>query len=238
MCKNDLIFYLPDGTISDMFIIGNYFLIKCFCMKKIFALLPAFCFMLLACNDTNDTTTTESTSSTSPNTSTAADANATATTSTDANSSTANNNVVTDEKSSEFLKKATNSGMAEVQLAKLAQQKATIEAVKNFAAMLERDHTAANQQVKSMADQRHVDVPSTISDDKQKMYNDMQKKTGKTFDKDYISMMVKSHNDGISLFENTRSNASDIDVKNFADKTLPTLKMHLDSAKAIQKRYW
>jgi putative membrane protein len=151
---------------------------------------------------------------------------------------TANNNVVTDEKSSEFLKKATNSGMAEVQLAKLAQQKATIEAVKNFAAMLERDHTAANQQVKSMADQRHVDVPSTISDDKQKMYNDMQKKTGKTFDKDYISMMVKSHNDGISLFENTRSNASDIDVKNFADKTLPTLKMHLDSAKAIQKRYW
>jgi len=192
-------------------------------MKKIFALLPAFCFMFLACNDTNDTT--ESTTNTSTNTVT------------DANVSTTNT-VVTDEKSSEFLKKVTNSGMAEIQLAKLAQQKAIIDAVKNFAAMLERDHTAVNQQVKNLADQRNVALPAAISDDKQKMYTDMEKMTGKAFDKDYISMMIKAHGDGISLFEDTRSNASDIDVKNFADKTLPTLKMHLDSAKAIQKRYW
>ena len=194
-------------------------------MKKIFALLPATCFMLLACNDTNDTT--ESTTNTSMSTNTVTDANTSTT-----------NTVVTDEKSSEFLKKVTNSGKAEVQLAKLAQQKATIEAVKNFAAMLERDHTAVNQQVKGLADQRNVALPVTISDDKQKMYNDMDKMKGKAFDKDYISMMIKAHGDGISLFEDTRSNASDIDVKNFADKTLPTLKMHLDSAKAIQKRYW
>ena len=192
-------------------------------MKKIFALLPAFCFLLFACNDTND----DSTTNTSTSTYTATDANVSTT-----------NNVVTDEKSSEFLKKVTNSGMAEIQLAKLAQQKATIEAVKNFAAMLERDHTAVNQQVKTLADQRSVALPATISDDKQKMYTDMEKMTGKAFDKDYISMMIKAHGDGISLFEDTRSNASDIDVKNFADKTLPALKMHLDSAKAIQKRYW
>jgi len=194
-------------------------------MKKIFALLPALCFMIVACNNSNDTT--ESTTATSTSTNTATDANVSTT-----------NSVVTDEKSSEFLKKVTNSGMAEVQLAKLAQQKATIDAVKNFAAMLERDHTAVNDQVKTLAGQRNVAVPSTISDDKQKMYSDMEKMTGKAFDKEYISMMVKSHNDGISLFEDTKSNASDIDVKNFADKTLPALKMHLDSAKAIQKRYW
>lgn len=194
-------------------------------MKKIFASLPALCFVLLACNDTNETT--ESTTDSSTSTSTSMDANATTT-----------NNVVTDEKSAEFFKKVTNSGMAEIQLAKLAQQKATIDAVKNFAAMLERDHTAVNQQIKNLADQRTVAVPTTISDDKQKMYTDMEKMTGKAFDKDYISMMIKAHNDGISLFEDTRSNASDVDVKNFADKTLPALKMHLDSAKAIQKRYW
>lgn len=104
--------------------------------------------------------------------------------------------------------------------------------------MLERDHSAANDQVKNLAGQRNVSLPASPSEEKQKMYTDMEKMTGKAFDKEYISMMVKSHNDGINLFEDTRSNASDIDVKNFADKTLPTLKMHLDSAKAIQKRYW
>lgn len=180
--------------------------------------------ILLSCNSNDTTETTDATTNTS----------------TDATSSTApsTTNVVTDEKSADFLKKVTNLGMAEVQLAKLAQQKATIDAVKNFAAMLERDHTAVNDQVKNLAGQRNVTLPASPSDDKQKMYTDMEKMTGKAFDKEYISMMVKSHNDGISLFEDTKSNASDVDVKNFADKTLPALKMHLDSAKAIQKRYW
>ena len=194
-------------------------------MKKILGSLVVFYFILLACNDTDDTTEATTTASE---------------TATDATSSTASSTtgVVTDEKSTTLLTKATNSGLAEVQLAKLAQQKSTIDAVKNFAAMLERDHTAVNEQVKNLAAQRNVSIPSAPSDDKQKMYSDMEKMTGKAFDKEYISMMVKAHNDGISLFEDTRTNATDIDVKNFADKTLPTLKMHLDSAKAIQKRYW
>lgn len=195
-------------------------------MKKLSAPLVIMCFILLACNNDAETTNERT------------DTNTTITTSsTDANPNTATS-VVTDEKSSTFLVKAANSGIAEVQLAKLAQQKATIDAVKNFAAMLERDHSAANDQVKNLAGQRNVSLPASPSEEKQKMYTDMEKMTGKAFDKEYISIMVKSHNDGINLFEDTRSNASDIDVKNFADKTLPTLKMHLDSAKAIQKRYW
>ena len=193
-------------------------------MKKIIGSAVVLCFVLLACNDKDDTTETTTTTNTS----------------TDAASSTATSttNVVTDEKSTTFLTKAANSGIAEVQLAKLAQQKATIDAVKNFASMLERDHSAANEQVKTLAGQRNVTLPTAPSDDKQKMYTDMEKMSGKAFDKEYISMMVKAHNDGITLFEDTRSNATDVDVKNFADKTLPTLRMHLDSAKAIQKRYW
>ena len=193
-------------------------------MKKIIGSAVVFCFVLMACNDTDETTETTVSSNTS----------------TDATSTTASSttSVVTDEKSSEFLKKVTNAGMAEIQLAKLAQQKATLDAVKNFASMLERDHTAVNDQVKTFAGQRNVELPTAPSDDKQKMYTDMEKMTGKAFDKDYISMMVKAHNDGIALFEDTKSNATDVDVKNFADKTLPTLRMHLDSAKAIQKRYW
>ena len=196
-------------------------------MKKLFASLVVFYFILMACNNNAETTDERTDTSITTTTNTANDANPSTATS-----------VVTDEKSTTFLTKSTNSGLAEVQLAKLAQQKSTIDAVKSFAAMLERDHTAVNDQVKSLAGQRNVSLPATPSEDKQKMYNDMEKMTGKAFDKEYISMMVKAHGDGINLFEDTKANAADIDIKNFADKILPTLKMHLDSAKAIQKRYW
>jgi len=199
------------------------FLIKRHSMKKIIILLSASWFILLACNNSADSSVekADSTNKANANTNTAA-----------------TNKVITDEKSSEFLVRATNSGMTEVMLARLAQQKATINSVKSFAAMLEKDHSAVNDQVKSFGSQRNVTLPATITDDKQKMYADMEKMTGKAFDKEYISMMIKSHNDGIDLFENAKANASDIDIKNFADKILPTLKIHRDSAQAIQKRYW
>lgn len=196
-------------------------------MKKTVVFSFVFVFILSACNNTNETTETSTNASISSNTST--DANTT---------SNSNNNVVTDEKSKEFLTKVADGGMAEVQMAKDAQQKASIDAVKSFAAMLERDHTAVNDQVKTFANQRNVSLPTAISGDKQKMIDAMNKMSGKAYDKHFISMMVDNHNDGIKLFEDIKANASDTEIKNFADKTLPTLRMHLDSAKAIQKRYW
>jgi putative membrane protein len=50
--------------------------------------------------------------------------------------------------------------------------------------------------------------------------------------------MINSHRDGIDLFEDVTKNNNDVDIRNFADKTLPALRTHLDSARAIQKRYW
>jgi len=189
--------------------------------KSILCLLSAA--ILLACNNAADDTVEKADSTNKAN----------------ADSGTNKpNSVATDEKSSEFLVRAANSGMAEVQLAKIAQQKASLTDVKSFAAMLEKDHSAANSQVKSFASQRNVALPDSISNDKQQMIKDVEKRTGKDFDKEYLDHMIKSHNDGIDLFESTRTNATDVDVKNFADKTLPTLKMHLDSAKAIRKRHW
>src|SRR5205085_9027937 len=75
---------------------------------------------------------------------------------------------VIDEESSAFLVKIANSGMAEVKMTEIAQQKATLPAVRDFAAMLHRDHSAVNEQVKSMASQKNVALPDSVSNDKQK----------------------------------------------------------------------
>ncbi len=139
-----------------------------FVMKKNFALLVVAFIIFSSCNNSaNDSVEKADSANEAKND----------------NDTTRNKTGVTiDEKSSSFLVRAANSGMAEVQLAKTAQQKATIEAVKNFAAMLERDHSNANSEVKNIAGQRNVTLPATISDDKQKMISDMEKKTGKNFD--------------------------------------------------------
>ena len=48
-------------------------------------------------------------------------------------------------------------------------------------------------------------------------------------------MMVDGHQSAVNDFERASKNTKDADVKAWVDKTLPTLKMHLDSARAIKK---
>lgn len=143
--------------------------------------------------------------------------------------------ISTDEESTRFLVDAANGGMAEVDLSKLASEKASNPKVKDFAAMMVMDHTAANTEVKNLAARRNVTLPSTTGDDKKKTYDDLKAKNGADFDKAYMKTMVDDHEATVNLFEKASNNVKDTDVKAFVDNTLPKLKVHLDSAKAVRK---
>lgn len=136
------------------------------------------------------------------------------------------------DKASDFMVKAASGGMMEVELGKMAQDKAQNQRVKDFGAMMVKDHTAANTEMKTLADGKSVVLPSSLGEDHQKHVNDLNEKTGAEFDKAYMSMMVDDHKKDISEFEDASKN-DDADVKAFASKTLPVLRTHLDSAQAI-----
>lgn len=133
-----------------------------------------------------------------------------------------------------FAVKAANGGMAEVELGKLAQQKATQKSIKNFGAMMVTDHTKANAELKGLAAEKNITLPDSVGEDMQKHITDLSKKTGKDFDKSYMDMMVSDHKDDISDFEDAAKNSKDSSFKTFAVKTLPTLYKHLGAAKAIE----
>ncbi|TZF83761.1 DUF4142 domain-containing protein [Pedobacter sp. BS3] len=139
-----------------------------------------------------------------------------------------------DADSNDFIKKAADGGMLEVELGKLAQQKAASVRVKNFGTMMVTDHTKANNELKQIAQQHQVVVPSGLSPESKSHVDELGKLSGSQFDKNYINMMVTDHVKDIGLFENTGAKSRMNDLNQFAKKTLPTLKMHLDSAKAIQ----
>src|ERR1700712_3440334 len=125
-----------------------------------------------------------------------------------------------------------NGGMAEVELGQLAQQKATDAKVKDFGAMMVTDHTKANDEMKALAKTKGITLPVAIDTDEQKVKDDLSAKSGADFDKAYVSNMIDDHKKDIKEFEDAAKNCKDADLKAFATKTLPTLKMHLE---AIQK---
>jgi len=137
-----------------------------------------------------------------------------------------------DQDDAKFAVAAANGGMAEVELGKLAQQKAANAKVKDFGGMMVSDHSKANDEMKALAKAKGITLPATIGSDEQKTKDDLSAKSGADFDKAYVSDMIDDHKKDIKEFEDASKNCKDADLKAFAAKTLPTLKMHLE---AIQK---
>jgi len=139
-----------------------------------------------------------------------------------------------DDKTHTFMNDAAEAGMAEVEIAKLAKDRAQNPRVKNFAEMMIKDHSDANNKLQTIARDKSVTLPSTLGKHQDHL-EDLSKKKGAEFDKAYMKMMVSGHEDVVRDFEKCSQNGTDPDVKTFAAQTLPTVRMHLDSAKAINK---
>lgn len=138
-----------------------------------------------------------------------------------------------DKESSDFAVKAADGGMLEVRLGKLAQDKAVNPRVKEFGAMMVRDHSKADDELKAIAAGKNITLPDSVGKDFQEHIRNMEKLSGKDFDKHYMDMMVSDHKDDIKMFEKASRDLTDPELKTFASNILPTLKAHQDSAKAV-----
>jgi putative membrane protein len=140
--------------------------------------------------------------------------------------------VAVDQDGAKFAVAAANGGMAEVMLGKLAQDKGG-EKVKDFGAMMVKDHSKANDELMTLAKSKNIALPAVVASDEQKHFDELNKKSGADFDKAYTKLMVDDHKKDIKEFEDASKNLKDPDLKAFATKTLPTLKMHLATISKI-----
>jgi putative membrane protein len=134
----------------------------------------------------------------------------------------------------DFVTKAAEGGLFELQVAKLAVDKATDPAVKAFAQMLLDDHTVANDKLLQIAASHSVPLPAAVSDAKKKEIDQLAKLSGAEFDRQFIkSVGLSDHKHDILEFEKASRTSKSEDVKSFAHTTLPTLKKHLEAAQKL-----
>ena len=129
---------------------------------------------------------------------------------------------------------ASQGGMTEVELGKVAGEKASSSQVKDFGARMVKDHTQANDELKGIAEKKGVTLSSSLDARHQAMVDRMSKLSGPAFDQAYIKGMVRDHEKTVALFKSEAESGQDPDVKAFASKTLPTLEDHCSSIKSIQ----
>jgi putative membrane protein len=131
-----------------------------------------------------------------------------------------------------FTEKAAVGGMAEVEMGKLAQQKASNDQVKQFGQRMVTDHSKANDELKTIASAKGIELPGKVDKKNQATMDRLGKMTGAQFDKAYMGHMVDDHKKDISEFKKEASSGHDSELKGFASSTLPTLEDHLKMAQA------
>jgi putative membrane protein len=135
-----------------------------------------------------------------------------------------------------FAMKAAQGGLAEVKLGQLATDKAGSADVKAFGQKMVDDHTKANDQLKSIAEQQGMTLPTTMNAKDQALYDKLSNESGAQFDKTYMSSMVKDHEQDLKEFNKEASRGKNPQLKQFAQQTAPILEGHLQMAKSTDAK--
>lgn len=136
----------------------------------------------------------------------------------------------------DFLENAAQSGAAEKEGSKMAQEKAKNPDVKAFADKMIQDHTKVSEELAALAKSKGY-TPPTEPSMLMKAKLKTLSLTDDGFDEMYVDHIgVAAHEDAVKLFEEAAKDAKDPEIKAFAEKTLPALQEHLKMAQTLQQQ--
>jgi putative membrane protein len=132
-----------------------------------------------------------------------------------------------------FYKNAAEGGIAEVDMGNLARQKAQSQIVKEFAALMVKDHSAVNEKLRFIAESKKITLPANTSVEEMVAKDKLKGLSGASFDKSYVKGMIKDHQADVAEFKKEATSGQDPDARAFASATLPTLEGHLKKIQSI-----
>jgi putative membrane protein len=137
----------------------------------------------------------------------------------------------------DFVKGAATSDMLEIAAAKIAQDKGTA-GEKKFADQMITDHSKTTSELKGLVSSGDVkaDIPASLDSSSQKKLDKLRDTKPADFADEYDPMQVSAHKDAVSLFERYSKSGDNAKLKDWAGKTLPALRHHLDMAQALDQK--
>lgn len=130
-----------------------------------------------------------------------------------------------------FTKALVSANRFEIESSKLALKKGVAADVKVFAELMVKDHTKAGQDFKAALETSQTTAsvtpegPPLLSND-QAMLDQLEALDGDAFQAKYITLQMQAHKQAVAMFSTYAQSGDGPALKEFAKKTLETLKMH------------
>ena len=157
------------------------------------------------------------------------------------------------ERTREFVQRAVENNMAEIELSKLAQQRATNPQVRQFAQTMVEEHTKALEELRQVAQRDNLQVNDQLNEEHRELRDRLQGLKGAEFDREYMNAMVDGHENMHSLLEDraerlgdrtatggtgeavgtTGQQPTEAALNQWASKTLPAVAGHRAKAREL-----
>ena len=138
-----------------------------------------------------------------------------------------------DSRSADFIREAVQGNIFEVKAGELAAAKGATQSVRQFGAMLAKDHAAAGAKSAAAAKASGVTPPTTPSKTQQGVLEALGKLEGDKFDEHFIKSMNDDHLREVARYETQAKSGADA-VSQYAAETLPALREHLKAVQGLQ----
>jgi putative membrane protein len=129
-----------------------------------------------------------------------------------------------------FIYEVSRDGYTEVRTGRLAENRATNGAIREFARRMIEDHRTADRELHNLAESKNMRLARSMGADGQALYNRLSNLSGAAFDNAYVRAMRREHRKAVAAFEAEANNARDRDLRHWVENTLPTLRDHLQMA--------
>lgn len=133
----------------------------------------------------------------------------------------------------QFIVKAAQSDMTEIQTSQLALKRSQNQQVRQYAQEMIQQHNQSSNKLKPLAAQKGVTLPKTLGAENQALLTQLTKLSGTQFDKAYMSGQAKAHAKTQATYQNELKQGQDTDVKAFAGQVLPIVAAHLRMAQSM-----
>ena len=136
----------------------------------------------------------------------------------------------------QFMVEAARGGIAEVEMGRLAAQRAASDAVRQFGQRMATDHGAANQELMQLAQRKGLNLPREMGPSHRAAMERLSTMSGASFDQAYMTDMMRDHQHDLAAFTREAREGQDAEVRAWAAKTLATIQEHQRLAYDIHSR--
>jgi predicted outer membrane protein len=130
--------------------------------------------------------------------------------------------------------------LMEIELAKMAQEKGSIDGVRAYANQLAQDHTSLDRMVIAMAqksgNRAAVGRSGHESAQEKTLAKKLKSANGAKFDKLFLQQAASDHESLIRKLQQDREDASDDELEALIDKTVPILEQHKELAQILMNK--